>query len=155
LIDKAHLPNSESKFLFYLLNAKIFLESSRHEMVRNLPVAGHAPNLTIGADGNCNACASHGTRREIDWTARARLFQQVVEHAKSRGVGYDCLIPVSGGKDSTWQVVTCLEAGLKPLAVTWKTPGARRSGPPISPIWSGSASTISTTRSVPRSRSAS
>jgi asparagine synthase (glutamine-hydrolysing) len=26
LIDKAHLPNSESKFLFYLLNAKIFLE---------------------------------------------------------------------------------------------------------------------------------
>src|SRR6185295_11065451 len=31
--------------------------------------------------------------------------------------------PVSGGKDSTWQVVTCLEAGLKPLAVTWKPPG--------------------------------
>ncbi len=26
LIDKAHLPNSESKFLFYFLNAKIFLE---------------------------------------------------------------------------------------------------------------------------------
>jgi N-acetyl sugar amidotransferase len=81
------------------------------------------PNLAIGADGICNACASHGTRREIDWAARGRLFQQVVEHAKSRSAGYDCLVPVSGGKDSTWQVVTCLEAGLKPLAVTWKTPG--------------------------------
>jgi len=29
---------------------------------------------------------------------------------------------VSGGKDSTWQVVTCLQYGLHPLAVTWKTP---------------------------------
>jgi N-acetyl sugar amidotransferase len=81
------------------------------------------PNLTIGPDGICNACAAHGTKQAIDWGARARLFQQVVEHAKSRSAGYDCLVPVSGGKDSTWQIVTCLEAGMKPLAVTWKTPG--------------------------------
>jgi asparagine synthase (glutamine-hydrolysing) len=26
LIDKAHLPNSESKFLFYFITAKMFLE---------------------------------------------------------------------------------------------------------------------------------
>jgi N-acetyl sugar amidotransferase len=81
------------------------------------------PNLTIGANGVCNACAAHATKREIDWTSREAAFRDVVRHAKSRSVGYDCLIPVSGGKDSTWQVVTCLEAGLKPLAVTWKTPG--------------------------------
>jgi N-acetyl sugar amidotransferase len=81
------------------------------------------PNLAIGADGICNACAAHATKRDIDWTARAIAFRDVVGHAKSRSTGYDCLIPVSGGKDSTWQVVTCLEAGLKPLAVTWKTPG--------------------------------
>jgi N-acetyl sugar amidotransferase len=81
------------------------------------------PNLTIGANGVCNACAAHATKREIDWTSREAAFRDVVRHAKSRSAGYDCLIPVSGGKDSTWQVVTCLEAGLKPLAVTWKTPG--------------------------------
>ena len=28
------------------------------------------PNLVIGADGICNACKSHGTKREIDWSAR-------------------------------------------------------------------------------------
>lgn len=33
------------------------------------------------------------------------------------------MIPVSGGKDSTWQVLQCLELGLKPLAVTWRPPG--------------------------------
>lgn len=84
------------------------------------------PNIVIGADGVCNACASHGTKRDIDWTARASAFARVAEKAKARSEGYDCLIPVSGGKDSTWQVVLCLQAGLNPLAVTWKTPA--RSG---------------------------
>jgi N-acetyl sugar amidotransferase len=81
------------------------------------------PNLAIGADGICNACWSHATKAEIDWGARQLAFKAVVRHARSRSTGYDCLIPVSGGKDSTWQVVKCLEAGLNPLAVTWKTPG--------------------------------
>ena len=79
------------------------------------------PNLVI-EDGVCNACASHGSRPNIDWSSRQSLFEDVVENAKSRSNGYDCLIPVSGGKDSTWQVVKCLEYGLNPLAVTWKTP---------------------------------
>ena len=81
------------------------------------------PNLVIGSDGVCNACKSHATKTQIDWEARRRSFESVVARAKSRSSGYDCLIPVSGGKDSTWQVVKCLDAGLNPLAVTWKTPG--------------------------------
>jgi N-acetyl sugar amidotransferase len=86
------------------------------------------PNLELGPDGVCNACAAHGTRKEIDWTARAQAFREVVRNAQARSKGYDCLIPVSGGKDSTWQVVVCLEHGLKPLAVTWKTPARTRIG---------------------------
>jgi len=38
------------------------------------------------------------------------------------------VIPVSGGKDSTWQVVKCIEYGLNPLAVTWKTPARTEIG---------------------------
>lgn len=82
------------------------------------------PNLVIGPDGICNACASHGTKRDIDWNARRTAFDVLVTYAKnSANGGYDCLIPVSGGKDSTWQVVTCLEHGLKPLCFTWRPPG--------------------------------
>lgn len=82
------------------------------------------PNLVIGADGICNACATHGTKRDIDWAARQKAFVDLVRSAKTAAHGgYHCLIPVSGGKDSTWQVVTCLEYGLKPLCVTWRTPG--------------------------------
>ena len=80
------------------------------------------PNIDFDANGVCNACNAHNTRPQIDWEHRQRAFEQVVENARRRGSGYDCLIPVSGGKDSTWQVIKCLDYGLKPLAVTWKTP---------------------------------
>lgn len=80
------------------------------------------PNVTFDADGVCSPCRAHVARRTIDWTAREAAFRRVVAEVKARSRGYDCVIPVSGGKDSTWQVVTCLEYGLKPLAVTWKPP---------------------------------
>jgi N-acetyl sugar amidotransferase len=86
------------------------------------------PNLTLDAEGVCNACRSHGEKKDIDWAGRERAFQDVVKRAKAGRCGYDCLIPVSGGKDSTWQVLKCLEYGLTPLAVTWKTPGRTNIG---------------------------
>lgn len=80
------------------------------------------PGLRIEADGVCNACHSHAEKQNIDWQVRESVFRTVVQRAQSRSMGYDCLIPVSGGKDSTWQVIKCLEYGLNPLCVTWKTP---------------------------------
>lgn len=86
------------------------------------------PNLEIGPDGVCNACSAHASRRKIDWKAREAAFRDVVSNARRRAKGYDCLVPVSGGKDSTWQVVCCLEHGLTPLAVTWRTPARTELG---------------------------
>lgn len=86
------------------------------------------PGLVIGPDGVCNACHSHDSKPDIDWPAREAAFAKVAERAKAQSKGYDCLIPVSGGKDSTWQVLKCLEYGLKPLAVTWKTPARTELG---------------------------
>ena len=80
------------------------------------------PNLVLDAAGVCSACRSFATRPTVDWAARAAALREVFAHARAQSTGYDCLIPVSGGKDSTWQTVTCLEHGLKPLCVTWKTP---------------------------------
>ena len=87
------------------------------------------PGLIIGSDGVCNACNNAVSKIDaIDWGERARMFRDVVLHAQNRSSGYDCIIPVSGGKDSTWQVVKCLDYGLKPLAVTWKTPARTEPG---------------------------
>jgi len=87
------------------------------------------PGIKIESDGVCSACKNHKNKDVvIDWETREHDFKGIVDYAKSNSKGYDCLIPVSGGKDSTWQVVKCLEYGLNPLAVTWKTPGRSRLG---------------------------
>lgn len=87
------------------------------------------PNLIIDADGVCNACKNTNQKtQKIDWNKRKNLLAEVVKNAKKKSKGYDCLIPVSGGKDSTWQVVECLKHGLTPLAVTWKTPARTELG---------------------------
>lgn len=79
------------------------------------------PNICFDADGGCN-CAGGECPRAVDWSARATAFRTLVEEAKARRAPYDCIIPVSGGKDSTWQTVMCLEHGLKPLCVTSRPP---------------------------------
>ena len=80
------------------------------------------PGVLLDDSGICSACKCHESRNQIDWKKREEAFDKVVANAKIKNAGYDCLIPVSGGKDSTWQVVKCLEKGLNPLCVTWKTP---------------------------------
>ena len=70
---------------------------------RNCILPDTRPNLEISADGVCNACRAHAIKRQIDWAQRESLFREVVAHAKQCSHGYDCLVPVSGGKDSTRQ----------------------------------------------------
>lgn len=87
------------------------------------------PNLKIMADGVCNACHSWQEKKHaIDWTAREKDLQALIATVKSRKADWDCVIPVSGGKDSTWQVIRALEYGLKPLCVTWRTPARNALG---------------------------
>ena len=81
------------------------------------------PNMECDDTGVCRACLASESKSVIDWSERQAAFLEVVKNAKAVSGGYDCLVPVSGGKDSTWQIVQCLEVGLNPLAVTWKTPG--------------------------------
>ncbi len=86
------------------------------------------PHIVIDEAGVCNACKTSTTVKEIDWDEREAKFRSLVQNIKKTSNRYDCLIPVSGGKDSTWQVVVCLEYGLKPLAVTWRSPGRNALG---------------------------
>lgn len=80
------------------------------------------PELTIGDDGVCSACKMHEEEKQVDWMNRQREWADLVTWAKLQNKPYDCLLPVSGGKDSAAQAVCCLNAGLHPLAVTWKSP---------------------------------
>lgn len=79
------------------------------------------PNIELYGDGTCN-CGTNSKKNAIDWELREHQFSSLVREVKKRQCEYDCVIPVSGGKDSTWQVIKALEYGLRPLCVTWKTP---------------------------------
>lgn len=80
------------------------------------------PDLQLDADGVCNACRSYENRKDVDWNARHNELLQVLEKYRvgSRS-NWDCIVPVSGGKDSTYQVVRMLQLGLNPLCVTSST----------------------------------
>lgn len=80
------------------------------------------PDLKFDARGICSACNAFSARKTVDWAARHAEFREIVSHYKSAdGGNYDCLVPVSGGKDSTYQVIRLLENGLNPLCVTATT----------------------------------
>ena len=71
--------------------------------------------------GVCQACQSAEQKIHIDWTKREYKLREIIKNAKSEaGSNYDCIIPISGGKDSMFQLfVLVKEYGMKPLAVTF------------------------------------
>lgn len=77
--------------------------------------------ITFDAMGICTACRSQEQKMRINWAERERWLRDILEQAKRRsGANYDCLVPISGGKDSTFQLhVLCKIYGMKPLAVTF------------------------------------
>ena len=83
------------------------------------------PETEEGAEhdslGICRACQSSEQKMHIDWHARERDLIRILEEAKSKaGDNYDCLLPISGGKDSTFQAHVLTKVyKMKPLAVTF------------------------------------
>jgi N-acetyl sugar amidotransferase len=72
--------------------------------------------------GFCNVCISSEQKMRIDWTSRQMSLSKILESARNdnKDMPYDCLIPISGGKDSTFQLhVLVKEYGMRPLAVTF------------------------------------
>lgn len=74
--------------------------------------------IEFDAEGVCNLCrGAEYKKKEINWDERKKLLDRLIE--KHRGKGdYDCIVPYSGGKDSTFQLYYLMkEYGLKPLVV--------------------------------------
>jgi N-acetyl sugar amidotransferase len=82
------------------------------------PAAAAAP-LTFDANGVCSGCRVYEQRKAIDWDQRWQFLVELVEQYRGKGRQYDCMIPVSGGKDSWFQTHTMISLGLKPLLVTY------------------------------------
>jgi N-acetyl sugar amidotransferase len=74
--------------------------------------------ITFDEQGVCNICSQHKFKREsIDWAQRKKDLSGLIAEYRGK-YDYDCLVPFSGGKDSTWALYYLVkEYGLKPLVV--------------------------------------
>ncbi len=75
--------------------------------------------LTFDDEGVCNVCRGFESKQSIDWNARKDDLLQLCDRYRGKRQ-YDCIVPFSGGKDSTyqlWYVVN--ELNMKPLVVSF------------------------------------
>ena len=79
------------------------------------------PQIIFNDEGICSACVNHDKKEIIDWDKKRQEFQDILDKYKSRNkTNYDCIIPVSGGKDSHYQTyVIKKEFGLNPLVINF------------------------------------
>ena len=75
--------------------------------------------LSLDAEGVCKICRSFEIKtKSINWDKRLEDLDNIIEKYRGK-YRYDCLIPFSGGKDSTWTLYYLMKRypGLKPLVV--------------------------------------
>ncbi len=81
------------------------------------------PAIFFDSEGVCSGCRYHESREKLNWDEKrgelASLLATYCTQQRAKGNPYDCIIPVSGGKDSTYQTYLMKEVyGLNPLLVT-------------------------------------
>lgn len=82
------------------------------------------PNTYFNADGICPACTYFNALKEVDWQERVEILKDIFATRQRRpGAFHDCIIGISGGKDSTRQALWVRDyLGLNPLLVCLSYP---------------------------------
>ena len=89
------------------------------------------PGLYLDKEGVCQACRHAERKKKIDWNARMEELKKLCDKYRGKDDYYNCIIPVSGGKDSHYQVYTIKEKlKMNPLLVSidnwsWTETGLR------------------------------
>jgi len=88
---------------------------------RCLYPANHPLGILFDKDGVCSGCRVHEEKDFLDWEARLKKISDILKNFKNRnGKNYDCIIPVSGARDSYFIVHTIKKKfKLNPLLVTY------------------------------------
>lgn len=77
------------------------------------------PRITFDGRGWCNACVWTEKKKTLDWAARERELQALLDRHRRNDGDFDCLVPVSGGKDGSYVAYNLKHKyGMNPLALT-------------------------------------
>ena len=78
------------------------------------------PGITFNSDGVCIACQNNAKKKDINWSERFEELKVLCDkYRRKNPTEYDCIIAVSGGKDSHYQVHVMKELmNMNPLLIT-------------------------------------
>ena len=78
------------------------------------------PRIAFDDRGWCNACQWMEEKKKIDWEPRQKELASLLDKNRSKNGNFDCIVPVSGGKDGSYVAYTLKHKyGMNPLLVTW------------------------------------
>jgi len=81
------------------------------------------PRITFDDRGWCNACCWAEQKRTLDWSSREQELLRLLDRHRSAGARYDCIVPVSGGKDGSYVAHSLKHRyGMSPLSVSVTPP---------------------------------
>ena len=87
---------------------------------KNCFTASTRPRITFDNNRICSACSNQSKNLKIDWSLRKKEFDTLCKDIRSKKNNYDCVVPFSGGKDSTSIALKLkYEFNLNPLLVTF------------------------------------
>lgn len=81
----------------------------------------HPLNIVFDDEGICSGCRVHEEKDTLDWQPRGEKLKKLLDKYRNHsGNNYDCIIPVSGARDSYFIVHTIKNVyGMNPLLVTY------------------------------------
>ncbi len=81
------------------------------------------PRITFNKKGFCNACVWSQDKKNINWISRQEELKKILENEKKRNQIYDCIVPVSGGKDGSYVSYKLKnDYNIRPLTITVRPP---------------------------------
>lgn len=87
------------------------------------------PRIKFDDLGRCNACVWSEKKKTFDWSVRSKELEKLITNYKSKNNMFDCIVPVSGGKDGSYVSYKLKhDYGMKPLTVTSRPPLTLKTG---------------------------
>lgn len=77
------------------------------------------PGLVLNDQGICQACCHYEMRKNVNYQSRFEELKKLADKYRKNDGTHDCIIAISGGKDSYYQVYVMKELlGMNPLLVS-------------------------------------
>lgn len=91
----------------------------KHKYCKKCLMPDTRPGSNFNDEGVCQACLNYEKRKTVDWEKREKELEKLCDKYRRDDGYYDCVIPVSGGKDSHFLVyIMKIKMGMHPLLIT-------------------------------------